>query len=409
MSILPPELYDSIVDHIDDVGCLKSCSLAASALRYPSQRLLFSCLSVDDQSYVGHLKLLSDSPHIGGFVTFLRIRALFHNNMGKLDVDSDPLLQILDKLANVRRCFVDSLWYLTPGPSVPERSQLPDFLINFLNRRSLRELSLRGFKTASAVVLQFATTIQKLQFTSMGTDDEFDCTEAVNSVERAVLADLSLMNAGDIGRLLTHPQSLPCLAALRNLSISSDRECGGELIAATSRTLELIHFDRLSHLIPQALEECIAEAIIVLSTLVGLDTTSPAVREVNIQQRFTRGGVFDPLPYETLFQLLDEALAVYATPPRIRLTLVFTLVSGHEMGTPFRSFAEAARYKMPRAQSTGRLVVERYAFATSKALFWVSNLRPFCRPEHREIVTRIRTTPEQTGGNFRIDESSFIR
>ncbi|KAK7044351.1 hypothetical protein R3P38DRAFT_3258502 [Favolaschia claudopus] len=383
MSILPPELYGPIVDHIDDVGCLKSCSLAASALRYPSQRLLFSCLSVDNNSYVGHLKLLSDSPHIAGFVTFLRIYPLFHDYMGKLGMD--PLLQILNKLTNVRRCFVYGMWYLTSRSIFPERVQLPDFLINFLNRRSLRELSLSGFNTTSAVVMRFATTIRKLHFTSSGIDDEFDCIEAVNSVEKPVLEDLSLLNVGDIGRLLTQPQNLPCLAALKNLSIASDTdlECARELIVATSRTLELIHFDCLNSypslppkfpqlrklrftfdgqlVIPQVLEVCIAEAIIVLSTLAGLDT-SPALREMNIQQRFASSGFFDPLPYETLFQLLDEALAVYATPPRIR----FTLVSRHEIGTPFGSFANMARVKMPRAQSTGRLVVERYAFAPSK-------------------------------------------
>ncbi|KAK7039728.1 hypothetical protein R3P38DRAFT_2695858 [Favolaschia claudopus] len=382
MLSLPVELYGAIVDHIDDVGCLKSCSLAASALRYPSQRLLFSSLCVDDKNYVGLCNLLYDSPHIAGFVIFLEIPALSYI-MSKSDID--PFQQILEKLTNVLRCFVDGLWFLSPRSSVPQRSQIPDFLLDFFNRQPLRELSLRALTTTSAVVLHLATTIRKLQFTSLGIDDEFDCTEAVNSVEKPVLTTLSLANAGYIGRLLTHPQNLSCLAALRNLSVASDRDCAAELVAATSRTLEFIHFACLSsypslgppefpqlrqlrftfdgQIIRQALEERVAEAMIVLSSLASLNT-SPALREVHIRQQFSRTGTFDPSPYESLFKLLDEALAIYPTPPRIRCTL---FVSGHEEETLFRHFADTARYKMPRAQITNRLVVERYAYATSKA------------------------------------------
>ncbi|KAK7044359.1 hypothetical protein R3P38DRAFT_2388398, partial [Favolaschia claudopus] len=375
MLSLPLELYDAIVDHIYDVGCLKSCSLAASALRYPSQRLLFSSLSVDEKNYVGLCNLLCDSPHISAFVVFLLIPALSYIT-GKSD--TAPFLQILEKLTNVRRCFVDGLWFLNPRLSVPQRSQIPGFLVDFFNRQPLRELSLRALTTTSAIVLHLATTIRKLQFTSLGIDNEFDSTEGVKSVEDPVLEDLSLMGNGDLGRFLTHPQNLPCLAALKNLSVASDRECAGELVAATSRTLEFIHFSCLSsypslgspkfpqlrqlrftfdgQIIRQALEERVAKAMIALSSLASLNT-SPALREVNIRQQFSKTGTFDPSPYESLFKLLDEALAIYPTPPRIRYTL---LVSGHEEETLFRHFADTARYKMSRAHITNRLVVERY-------------------------------------------------
>ncbi|KAJ7330984.1 hypothetical protein DFH08DRAFT_1084069 [Mycena albidolilacea] len=87
---LPQELFDAIVQNIDDHPTLKLCALAAPQLRDPSQRILLHSVTLRGGGWVGNYPteraILQHSPHIATYITDLTV------NIRGLPADALPSL-----------------------------------------------------------------------------------------------------------------------------------------------------------------------------------------------------------------------------------------------------------------------------------------------------------------------------
>ncbi|KAF7360300.1 hypothetical protein MVEN_00759500 [Mycena venus] len=381
MSVIPPELLDAIVCEIDDVQTLKSCSLVASTLRYSSQRILLSSLTIGKKKYAHACKLLTESLHIAGYVTRLTIKlGSLRNVLASADVET--FVQILDKLQNVRRCTVDGMWYKSTFSNFSERSRIPPFLLDFFLRQPLQELHLRLIDVDPAVLWRVLALAPTLHLRTVIMDERIDVlsTAAVPPPSPS-LDSLHLMN-GTIGQFLAHPQNVSCVASLRHLLVESYDNWAGPMIEAASHTLEHIQFDTPNYfsggcsppmlprlpalrivqftfpglIIAAATAELISAAAKSLSSL-ATPQMSPALADVVIKQRSAKDGVFDASPYVPLMTMLDAALAAYPSPPCVHWVLA---TDKEEPTTSLAHFADGVRRAMPKAGSTGRLVLEAY-------------------------------------------------
>ncbi|KAJ6470414.1 hypothetical protein C8R45DRAFT_1218279 [Mycena sanguinolenta] len=378
MSVIPRELLEAIVDKIHDVESLKACSLAASTLRYSSQRRLLGALTIGAgicaPPYIH--QLLTESPHIADYVTRLSIPIL----PAVMEFQSFP--RILAKLQNVREC--------TMGERTREsqRFTIPPFVLDFLARPSLREVHLSGFQITTSELRHFLTTLSSLHLSFVVIKGGADPSFMHGSVgpAAAVLGSLSLgIGVGEIGEFLVQPANISCLAAVRRLSLYSagDISTGSSgdrwtrpLIQFTSPTIEHLHLN-CAYFPPPALpglpalrtlkitfsgrinaaslSDIISRTADILPSLAA-PQVSPALADIVIEQNLASfdTGTFDPLPYAPLISILDAAQAVYATPPSVR----FLLSEYKETQYKFARFADTVQQGMPRAHGAGRLVVE---------------------------------------------------
>jgi hypothetical protein len=382
MTVIPPELQDAIVCEIDDVESLMSCSLVGWTLRYSSQRILLSSLTIHKRNLARACELLTESLHIAGYVTRLTIRlGSLRNVMASTDIGI--FVQILDKLHNVRRCTVDGMWYKSLFSNFPERSRIPPLLLDFLGRQPLHELHLRLIDIAPAVLWRVLALAPTLHLRTVIMDEGTDTLSATAGVSlpSPFLDSLYLMN-GTVGEFLAHPQNISCVAGLRHLLVESYDNWAGPMIMAASHTLEHIQFDCQSYysgggsppmfprlpalhtvqftfpglIILAATAELISAAVESLSSLV-TPQMSPALADVVIKQRSAKDGVFDASPYVPLMTMLDAALAAYPSPPCVHWVLA---TDREEPTTSLAHFAEGVRHAMPKARSAGRLVLEVY-------------------------------------------------
>jgi hypothetical protein len=74
---LPQELFDAIVQNIDDHPALQSCALAGPQLRDPSQRILLQSVTLRGGGWAGNYPrervILQHSPHIATYITDLTV------------------------------------------------------------------------------------------------------------------------------------------------------------------------------------------------------------------------------------------------------------------------------------------------------------------------------------------------
>ncbi|KAJ6495354.1 hypothetical protein C8R45DRAFT_986903 [Mycena sanguinolenta] len=393
-AVIPPELIDAIISEVDDMDSLKACSLVASRLRSKCQRILYSTLTVQVDNCAALWKLLTDSPHLADYVTSLILKTLYPTTRGP---DLEKLRQILVKLRNVSRCTLNGYWgrspmHVAPGNPVVPPLDIPPLVLGFLVLQPLRALSLSCVRIPTSVLWHLLTTAAELSLSSdsMLLHDVIPPTST--AVKTPVLRSLFLdSTVKDIGPYLVHPQSIWCLDTLRHFSF---RTPGGawaaQLIQTASRTLQYLHFNCLEHPLSNlphlpalrtlqftfavqmsfrasdgfrttiARPAVISRTTDILSSVV-FPETLPALAEIQINQRFANNKVFDPAPYIPLIALLETALASYPTPPRIRWFLLM-----YDQDTQYTDFADAVRRGMPKAHSTGRLVMEACAMVTSR-------------------------------------------
>lgn len=393
MSVLPPELLDAIICEIDDTQTLKACSLVATTLCSSSQRILLDSLTVDVYNDTAICKLLTESPHVAEYVTRLKFR------LRTLLPSSDTSFrQTLAPLQNVRRCFLDGSGYRYRASR--SRTRIPPGVLDFLGRQQLHDLCLKFIKIPATVLLHFVKVIPTLYFDfveiEIGADIASDPTVLSPFAGKSALTSLSCIGK-DVGQFLARAQNISCVATLRHLSVSS-RDDGwvGALIEAASHTLETIEFDCsrpsiypfarspiLTHrtgyppppalpclpalqsvefafsdeLLPAARADIISRTVTVLQAL-AVPQASPALAKLVFKQKLfpNDGTSLDPVQYFSLTTMLDDALAAYPTAPRIHWILAKT----DNDDTQFMYFADSVRSGMPKALSTGRLVLEAY-------------------------------------------------
>ncbi|KAJ7223738.1 hypothetical protein B0H12DRAFT_289829 [Mycena haematopus] len=393
--VIPPELIGAITCGMDGMESNKACCVVTvvSSLGSESQRILFNTLtvSVKVENCAAIFKLLTDSPHIADYITNLIIMTLQHT-MTSPDIEN--FRQILAKLRNVRRCTLDALWSRFPmhvpaGQSPTPPLAIPPLVLDFLVRQPLCELSLICIRIPTSILWHFLTTVPKLYLLESVVTEEASPAIVQTPVVRnpflrtgrnpflqapilqtPVLHSLTLTK--DLGQYIVLPQDMSRFATLRYLSFHPPGDgWAGKLIEAASRTLEHIHFDcsehpplNLPHL-PALRTLELTFSVQRLFTPSGTITTAgpeilPALADVKIEHHIAKGGVFDPVPYAPLIALLETASAAYHTAPCIHWLLVTS-----DKETPVTHFTDTVRRGMPKAHSTGRLVLE--AAVSSKA------------------------------------------
>ncbi|KAF7373442.1 hypothetical protein MSAN_00553900 [Mycena sanguinolenta] len=361
---LPPNIINAIIAEIDDVESLKACSLVASSLRFNCQCILLSTLTVVGWKCDATLKLLSESPHIPGYVTNLIVRLSY--------IHGDQTIafrQISAKLRNLRRCTLDGqigsgTWDEENGLLIPP-PHLPLFALEFLRRQPLCELSLVSVRIPTSVLWSLSTAVPKLCFRQSVIPEQ---GESATVLQRPVLQSLILRSANDLGQYIARPENRWCLAALRHLSISSSSgKWAEELIEAVSSTIEHINFDcpgvpplNLPHLpalrtlqltffvnkiiydevaTTTARPEILSKTADILSSLM-FPEMFPALVQVKIDhwEDSAEAGVLDPAPYIPLIARLESALESYSTPPSIHWILIM-----NNKNTVVAHFADTVR------------------------------------------------------------------
>ncbi|KAJ7611010.1 hypothetical protein FB45DRAFT_942279 [Roridomyces roridus] len=234
---LPQELIDSILDEVNDFASLKSCSLVASSFRYPSQRILYRCVRLQD-NYGAIRTLLQDSPHIASYITILHIS--FATSDGR-PVDTESLERILEspRLTNVRRCILkQGQW--------GELAELFPALIRFLSGQKLHELRFFLISGIPGVYfLQFLVLAPKLSFIAMAVEPTAGDIPPPPSFEKMPREMSLAMLCETVCELLLRPEGLPYIANLQALAIT--RMCrnlefyGLRLISSVRNNLQHLH------------------------------------------------------------------------------------------------------------------------------------------------------------------------
>ncbi|KAF7322014.1 hypothetical protein MKEN_00724100 [Mycena kentingensis (nom. inval.)] len=104
MARIPQELINAIIDETVDVPTLKSCALASSRTREPSQRRLFKIAPLL-LGHPGYRNAMETSPHLAAYteVVVIQGRARW-SDWGQVGHSED---EILSQLSNVRTCVLD--------------------------------------------------------------------------------------------------------------------------------------------------------------------------------------------------------------------------------------------------------------------------------------------------------------
>ncbi|KAJ7808793.1 hypothetical protein B0H14DRAFT_3761011 [Mycena olivaceomarginata] len=163
---LPQELFDTIVQNIDDHPTLKVCALAAPQLRDPSQRILLHSVTLRRGGWVGNYPteraILQHSPHIATYITDLTVYISGCPGPQQVDGDDDPVTDIqwiLDRLDNIHRCVFGGI----DGSTAVRWTSLP-FTLASANIRGLPPDALPSlFRPAST--LSFKQPTQRLLLT----------------------------------------------------------------------------------------------------------------------------------------------------------------------------------------------------------------------------------------------------
>ncbi|KAJ7458165.1 hypothetical protein FB451DRAFT_1564021 [Mycena latifolia] len=143
--MVPHDVVDAIIDELDDIEALKTCSLAGTLFRDTSQRILLRSMTLTNsanpsKNYRAACTLLKVSPHIAIYARRLQIQIpSVHDS-----ADTSSLQDVLSKLANVQQCIVDSSdGLLTWNKLTPA---VRSSFFSFLSRQRLRELRVQFIK-----------------------------------------------------------------------------------------------------------------------------------------------------------------------------------------------------------------------------------------------------------------------
>ncbi|KAJ6502272.1 hypothetical protein C8R45DRAFT_614192 [Mycena sanguinolenta] len=390
MTSIPPELLEAICSEITDIESLKSCSLAASALRYPCQRILLSSLTLKVQNHASVCKLLAESSHIAEYVVSLTILLAMQHLMTSEDLES--LYGILGKLHRVRRCILDGSSFRSLYSAVARSSPVPPVLLEFFARQPLRELRLNRIEISSNQFSRLVTVAPALHFQILSLQEESDDVP-IDSVPPSPFLHSVFINCSRTEQFLVLPQNISCLTRLRHLSIRTGR-CTEMLIEVAAQILEHLQFDYRSFttfptmfprlpalrtvqfVLPDLMVNATAHLLTaVVNSLSGL-AMNPGLAVVGIKCSSTKIGAFDVEWCASLMARLDEAVATYAMAPCIHWVL--TVYGGDKnLQARLAHFTDSVRCGMPKAHNAGRLMLEANGPARTVGRIDGSRYTPF--------------------------------
>ncbi|KAJ7834360.1 hypothetical protein B0H14DRAFT_3142357 [Mycena olivaceomarginata] len=395
---LPQELFDTIVQNIDDHPTLKVCALAAPQLRDPSQRILLHSVTLRGGGWVGNYPteraILQHSPHIATYITDLTVYISGRPGPQQVDGDDDPVTDIqwiLDRLDNVRRCVFGGI----DGSTAVRWTSLPFALasayLGFISRQqSLRELTIRNIRglppDALPSLFRPASTLSFKQvhviggFTPGGPHDTAIASQVVPGV---LCLDLG-PECQSLCRVLARPQYAAWTSLLMHLTLQADGEIDQEsraLIGNAALTLQSFRVvaNQSAQHVPlplpslpalRALQYDLSLSILndpqfVAPFLAVLaPAASPRLSEITLILKYTNPSPQDlpPRIRDPTIGALDAALAAHPAHPALKLVWCLRPYvrgfSKRDITWFFDGFVQMVRRALPEAHAREQLIFE---------------------------------------------------
>ncbi|KAJ7731225.1 hypothetical protein B0H16DRAFT_1893397 [Mycena metata] len=374
MALLPQELLNAIVHHIDGVPTLKASCLAGSVFRDEAQRILFSKFKLDPvmRELNAVYGLLQNSPHIAPYITWLDIE--FESSDSEsgeiLAGDSESLLKIFDRLKNVQSCTASFI------PNGHIHAALLSAFLTFLSRQPLHKLHITYTPDLLPVVyLRLLTLAPTLSFLHvyLADDMDFPMPDWQNPVSRVRDLTLGSTSTGQTGleALLVRSHFEKGTPGLLRLSLYCAHDLSSSLLFATMHTLEHVELNLQGALgSPIAIPPFPVLRSIKLSSLRLLDRyplwfpdliltildRSPLLANLALVFTFSsRSDSTNPRHISAqLLTTLDTALVVHAAAPLLQWHILLRRPGQHT----FTDFVTLVRRGMPRLDAQRRLTVE---------------------------------------------------
>ncbi|KAJ6592567.1 hypothetical protein B0H19DRAFT_1088045 [Mycena capillaripes] len=376
---IPQELVDSIVRMVDpaDHSTLKACALTSSSLCSASQQILLRFLTLKGHiypsNYVEASTLFMESPHLGAYVTDVKIELPSEGTYAAAMVG---LPRVLEKLTRVRRCIVEG----GTGSAGHKLAFSPD-LVGFVSRQPLEFLSVRAVRGISPTVFKsFLISVPALSFCDVELLDYF-YDDGDDPSPTPAVTDLVLdKGTNDILEALTPPENAAYTSSLRRLSIRFGTDLPS-LVAAT-RNLQHIRIGspitsetqgptpRLNSLPPLPFltsfeleldygdhsAEWVNDAIsAILRAKDGPESLH--LKEITITYHPMWEWSYPDDDYAAFLTRLDERLSSHSSCPRLQWRFRFVGVGREERFDLLNAFTEQ---HMTRLDAMGHLIFETY-------------------------------------------------
>ncbi|KAJ7438088.1 hypothetical protein B0H11DRAFT_594033 [Mycena galericulata] len=383
---LPQELVDNILENVGFED-LKICSLSAPNLRFASQRILLSSLTLGtvtpEKQIVSNFSavytLLDESPHLIAYITHLRIYSYPLTNASPTEIET--FQKIFRKLMNVRRCDIGvrgerarmGIFKKTLSPAISET------ITAYMSHHDLAEVHVRDVALSPDVVSLLVSRTPKLTF--IHTEVHGDSDIPFFSMTRTSgPSSLEIGSGSDsLCGFLSSPHFTQYTESLRRLSIVPYQLHSTRLLMVVSSRLEYVHFNGLglrsrytiSPLPSMPSLRFVSIAVlfmdrhrswfpVILSSI--LDSSSTTLEEILI---FTcnypgqRASLLREPLNPGIMTSLDNRLATHLVRPRLRLCYDLHTLSESQQESLFPPLTENILQGMPRIHEQGRLVVEK--------------------------------------------------
>ncbi|KAJ7471575.1 hypothetical protein B0H11DRAFT_2039137 [Mycena galericulata] len=365
---LPQELIDNILENVGFED-LKICSLTAPDLRFASQRILLSSLTLGtvtpENAIVSNLNavctLLDESPHLITYITHLRIHTYPLTNASPTEIET--VQKIFRKLMNER---------LSSGIS--------EAIIAFMSHHYLTEVHVWDVALRSDVVSLLVSRVPKLSFihTEVHGDSDFPLFAMTRTTGPSSLETGS--GSDSICDFLSAPHFTSYTSSLRRLSVVPYQPHSTRLLMVASSRLEYVHFNGLGLAsgytispLPSMpslrfisigfsfLDRNRSWLSIILSSI--LDLGSTTLEEIVI---YNYPVLWSSLPRAPLtphrMTSLDTRLATHLARPCLRLCYDLHKLDESQQESLFPPLTANILRAMPKIHEQGRLVVEKYSY-----------------------------------------------
>ncbi|KAJ7138589.1 hypothetical protein C8R46DRAFT_1137310 [Mycena filopes] len=322
--------------------------------------------------YSTGLALMRDSPHIATYVRRLTI-TLPHLDTPLVEVEAIPW--VLKSLANVRCCLVfgQGGTHLQAWPLDPVGLAL----IEFIAQQKLDELHVISVGTISPAAISVFLGASTVTIMDCAVDTTLP--RALSSPSPLIAKNLLLVLSPTVVALLMSPEYLSRLD-VHKLWVEPDDIYGRlALLAENLRHLRLACEDNYEpangRILPRVAMPLLESAELdshfddppdilldFISSVLAL--TPPTLAEICVT--FSTWPL-TPLPSATV-TAVHNLLAAASQRPRMRWRLDFR--DSPEGWNALREFDDSLRADMPSLASTGRLIVERYAFTEDEINHW---------------------------------------
>ncbi|KAJ7484168.1 hypothetical protein FB451DRAFT_1554764 [Mycena latifolia] len=259
MPVLNLDVLTAVIEQLDDEDTIKVFSLAGRAMLLPSQRRLFSTLTVYSEfsenpaTFARARTLLQESPHIATYIQDLIV------DMPALPKeDATPLVFLLETVQNVRR------FKMMPRRSVSWNTMpvvLTAAILAITSRPSIDELYFAGFHSVPLTFLFRAFTSFRTLSIIIAEQDRFGTTEIEElfaSSFNSHLEELCFDTPSPLAGSTVHPifdfiHRSQCLKLLKRLQISlnhGDTNYESKLLTSVASTLQHLEINLRENLAP---------------------------------------------------------------------------------------------------------------------------------------------------------------